>query len=258
MNLLDVSTLSAFMLVLFRLSALMLTAPIFGDAVIPARARVGLAFVLALVVFPLLPWNQFQAPTSSVAYGVLIFRELLVGITIGYAARAVFAGIQTAGQVISFQMGLALATTFDPNSGVQNTVVATMYYWAALMVFLAVNGHYFVLMGVVNSYNAIGFGQATFDGNVLLVIIQFLGDIFKVAIQVSAPVTVVLFFTNALLAILGRAMPQMHIFLVGLPVTIGLGFLVLALSTGGVIALFPSLFEKLYEDITLLLRALGA
>lgn len=257
MNLLDVPTLNAFLLVLFRISALMLSAPFFGNAAVPSRVKIGLSLVIALVVYPILPWSTVNIPVNAVAFVLIVMRELLIGVAIGYASRAVFAGIEMAGQLISFQMGLALATTFDPNSGHQSTVVAMFYYWSALMIFLGMNVHHWLLQAVVESYRLIGVGEATFNANILQIMVRFLGDIFKIAIQVSAPVTVVLFFTNALMAILGRAMPQMHIFLVGLPLTLGIGMAIMAVSFPAVVAFVPSLYERLYEDTALLLRAVA-
>lgn len=257
MNLLDIPTLNAFLLVLFRLSALMLSAPFFGNTGVPARLKIGFALVLALVVYPILPWERVSLPIHPVAFALVVFRELLVGIVIGYASRAVFAGIEMAGHLISFQMGLALATTFDPQSGHQSTVISMLYYWTALMVFLGLDVHHWLLRAIVESYRLIGVGEASFHGGVLQVILRLLGDVFKVAVQVSAPVAVVLFFTNVLLAILGRAMPQMHIFLVGLPLTLGIGMVMMMVSLPAVIAFLPSLFDRLVEDIGFLLRAMA-
>lgn len=258
MNLLDIPTLNAFLLVLFRISALMLSAPFFGNTAVPSRVKLGLSLVITLVIYPLLPWSTVNIPTNAVAFALVVARELLIGIAIGYAARAVFAGIEMAGQLISFQMGLALATTFDPNSGHQSAVVAMFYYWAALIIFMGLNAHHWLLQAVVESYRLIGFGEATFNANTLQVMVRFLGDIFKVAVQVSAPVTVVLFFTNALLAILGRAMPQMHIFLVGLPLTLGIGLLIMVASFPAIVAFIPTLFDQLYSDVALLLRTMAS
>ncbi|GIX06691.1 MAG: flagellar biosynthetic protein FliR [Candidatus Poribacteria bacterium] len=257
MNPFDIGTIAAFLLVLFRLTGLLLTAPFYGVMNIPSRAKVGLALLLSVLVFPLLPSPRLLVPENAVVYAVLIFRELLVGMVIGFAAQAVFAGVQLAGQMISYQMGLALATAFDPTSGIQNTVLALLYQWMALMVFLAVDGHHFLLRGIVESYQLIGLGTAAFTGGTLQLLLAMLGELFRIAIQVSAPATVVLFFTNTLLAILGRAIPQMHVFLVGLPLTLGLGILALMLSTDSVVGLMPTLFYRLRESIFLLLETMA-
>ena len=122
-------------------------------------------------------------------------------------------------------------------------------FWGAHQRFFL---HLLVAMG--DSYKMIGFGQTVFDGDVLKLILLMLSDLFKIAIRVAAPSTVVLFFTNSVLAILGRAMPQMHIFLVGLPLTMLLGYTILALSVAGVVPLFQYLFEDLFINTKALLE----
>jgi flagellar biosynthetic protein FliR len=258
MGILSTDTLAAFLLVLFRMTGLMVSAPLFGDQPVPARVKVGFSLLMAVLVFPLLPSDTFRAPTIPAGYVLLIFREALVGLLVGFAARTLFAGIEMAGQVIAIKMGLALATTFDPISGAQSTTLANLYRWVALLVFLAVNGHHFLLAGMVESYRAFGFGEATFHVGVVRLLMRFLSDLFIISIQVSGPVVVVLFFTNVLLAILGRAMPQMHIFLVGLPVQMMLGFFLLAITLGGMVTLFPRLFLQLNENLEGLIRALAS
>ena len=251
---LRVPTLAAFLLVLFRISGLMLVAPLFGERPVPFTVKISLSLVLALVLFPLLAVREFHMDMNGIGYAIIIFRELLIGIVIGYAAQTVFAGVMMAGQLISFQMGLALATAFDPVAGVQSTVISVLYRWVALLAFIAVDGHLHLLVAMGDSYKMIGFGQTVFDGDVLKLILLMLNDLFKIAIRVAAPSTVVLFFTNSVLAILGRAMPQMHIFLVGLPLTMLLGYTILALSVAGVVPLFQYLFEDLFINTKALLE----
>lgn len=234
----------------------MLVAPLFGERPVPSTVKVSLALLLALLLFPLLPVREFHAELTGIGYGIVIFRELLIGIVIGYAAQTVFAGVMMAGQLISFQMGLALATAFDPVAGVQSTVISVLYRWMALLAFIAVDGHLHLLRAMADSYKMIGFGQTVFDGEVLQLILLLLNDLFKIAIRVAAPSTVVLFFTNSVLAILGRAMPQMHIFLVGLPLTMLLGYTILALSVAGVVPLFEFLFDDLRISTRYLLEAM--
>ena len=254
----DLDTISVFMLVLCRVGALMLTAPYFSERAIPTRAKLGFALVLTLVVMPAVPIGSLVVPTSAAASVVLIFREVLIGIIIGYAAQTVFAGILLAGQVASFQMGLALARAFDPSSGTQSTVVATFYRWAGLATFLVIDGHHHLIRGVAGSYRTVGIGQATFDGTALQIVMDLLGNLFRIAIQVAAPAVVVLFITQSVLALMNRAIPQMHVFLVGLPLMLTLGFLTMAFSIGSLIHFYPILFSRLYESVNLLTRALGS
>ncbi|MAF12898.1 flagellar biosynthetic protein FliR [Candidatus Poribacteria bacterium] len=257
MEFLQTPTLAAFLLVLFRTSGMMLVAPLFGDRPVPMTVKISLALVLALVLFPVLPVQQFHDVLTTTGYAIIIFKELLIGIVIGYAAQTVFAGAMMAGQLISFQMGLALARALDPVAGVQSTLISVLYRWVALMTFVAVGGPLHLLVAMGDSYKMIGFGQAVFDGRALQLILNLLNDLFKIAIRIAAPSTVVLFFTNSVLAIMGRAMPQMHIFLVGLPLTMLLGYTILALSVAGVVALFPDLYLHLRIATGYLLDAMS-
>ncbi|MDA1190958.1 MAG: flagellar biosynthetic protein FliR [Candidatus Poribacteria bacterium] len=258
MELFDITTITAFMLVVFRIGSLMAMAPFFGPGILMTQFKIGFSVAVAALVFPLLDWQGFVVPTTTLGIGLLIAREVLVGIVIGFVADMIFAGAQLAGQLISFQMGLALATIFDPISGMSNSIISMVYRWLALMIFLAVNGHHWLLQAIVDSYQLIGFGEASFNGAVLNIVLYSLRDLFRIAIQITAPATVVLFFTNSLLAVVGRAIPQMHIFLVGLPLTLSLGFFVLAASLGGVAQLFPLLFVDLRDSLGMIIEALAS
>ncbi len=257
MELLQPPTLAAFLLVLFRVTGLMLVAPLLGDRPVPATVKVSFSLILALILFPVLPVREYHGVLTVMGYGIVIFRELLIGIVIGYAAQTVFAGVMMAGQLISFQMGLALARAVDPVAAVSSTVVSVLYRWMALMVFIALGGHLHLLVALSDSFQMIGFGETVFDKTALQLILHMLNDLFKIAIRVAAPSTVVLFFTNSTLAILGRAMPQMHIFLVGLPLTMLLGYTILALSTTGVVPYLGTLFGDLRVSTEGLLDAMS-
>jgi flagellar biosynthetic protein FliR len=256
MELLQAPTLAAFLLVLFRVTGLILVAPLLGDRPVPATVKISFALVLALILFPVLPVREFHGVLTVTGYGIVIVRELLIGIVIGYAAQTVFAGVMMAGQLISFQMGLAMARAVDPVAGVSSTVISVLYRWVAMMVFIAVDGHLHMLTALADSYRVIGFGEAVFDEPALKLILIMLNDLFIIAIRVAAPSTVVLFFTNSTLAILGRAMPQMHIFLVGLPLTMLLGYTILTLSVTGVVPYLGTLFEDFYEATQGLVEAM--
>ncbi len=217
----------AFMWPMLRISALMLTAPIFTQNAFNLRLRILMALVLTWLVYPLHRWPLID-PIS--AQGLLeVFNQIAIGALMGLVLQIVVAAVVVAGQSISSAMGLSMANMIDPNLG-NVPVVSQFLLLLASLVFVGFGGHA-VLLGLVSeSFYTLPMGTSVLNQAVFGRIVQWSAMMFLGALLMALPVMVFLLFINVGLGIVTRAAPSLNIFAVGFPAMILAGFLILILS----------------------------
>ncbi|MFA6149068.1 MAG: flagellar biosynthetic protein FliR [bacterium] len=231
-----------FLLVLLRSSLFLSFLPILGSKTLPAHFRIGLAVAFALLLTPIV---NFRAGENDVA--MLVFREVVLGITLGLAVRFVFFGVEIAGQMISDSMGLSIATAFNPEMG-QSTDVARLMTVFATLLFLATDAHHDLIAIFVRSYDLVPAGSA--DVNALVREgVALTGRIFVIAVKLGAPVVVAIVTTNILLGFVVKASPQINIFFISFPLYIGIGFLVLLLAIPAYVAAIGGSFGEIRTEM---------
>ena len=248
--------ISVFLLILFRISAFMLSAPIFGSPYLPTRAKIGLSLLLSVILLPIVEKANFSAPTQLFTYGIVVFKEVMVGVIIGYAARLVFAGVELAGQLMGIQMGFGMANVLDPEQQTQRSVIAQFQGIMAILIFLTINGHHWLLMALAKTFEIIPLSGFAYSADTMAVLLKMSGDIFVVAFKIGAPVIVTLFLTNAMLGVLAKAIPQMHVFMMSFPLTIIIGLLTMAASLQMLGYLLQNIFHQMQNDIATLIGTL--
>jgi flagellar biosynthetic protein FliR len=220
--------LAIFLLVLTRFSGIFLTAPIFGNSVVPVRFRVGLAVLMAALVYPsAVDWSA-PAMEGPLDVTFAMAAELAIGVTMGFVANCAFFGIQLAGHMIALQMGLGMNSMFDPNTRTQSTELALLFVLLATVTFLALDGHHWLILGVWKSFQAVPLGGFTLSGGIMDQVLLATTGIFDVALTLMLPVIGVLMLAELALAIMSRIMPQMNVFVAGFPVKIMLGLVTIA------------------------------
>jgi flagellar biosynthesis protein FliR len=234
--------LAAFFWPFFRILALVATAPLLGAQGVPATVKVGIAFVLTVVIAPVLGTMPAVQPAS--AYGLFILmQQVMIGIAMGLAMQMVFTTIEMAGHIMGLQMGLGFATFFDPQNSSQVPVLGQFLGLMAMLLFLAIDGHLMMITALVQSFNILPIGLHAFSGEGWHTLVLWGGEIFRGGMMLSLPAVAVLMMTNVALAVLTRAAPQLNIFAVGFPVTMAVGFIVIAISLGYFFPLFATMFE---------------
>jgi flagellar biosynthesis protein FliR len=229
-----------FLLVLLRVSALLVVAPIFGHRLYLARAKIGMAFMVSLVIFPLLAEQPVPLPTGVFPYALLMAREILMGVVLGFAILLLFIGIQFAGQLGGLQMGYGIVNVYDPQSGGQVSIIAQFLNVLAILMVLALDGHHMVLRGLMASFETVPLGGVEWKAPVAHKLVALSAEVFVIAIKISAPILIALFLISVALGILARTVPQMNVFIVGFPVQMAVGLTVLVAS----LPLFQILLTK--------------
>ncbi len=222
-------TVLSFLLTLFRISLLVFLLPFFGGEGVPTQVKGALCLLLTFALWPTLSLYGIAFPAHPFAIALMIVSELLLGLTIGLVVRFLFAAIQTGGMLIGFQMGFSMVNVVDPDSGVSESVTSHFLYMIALMTFLAINGHLYLLHALSLSFKFIPPGGMVITPHMYKGILSFSSQIFVLAIKIAAPVTIAIFLVDLALALISRAAPQMNVLIVGFPIKIATGFLFLSL-----------------------------
>lgn len=241
-----------FLLVMLRVSALLIVAPIFGHRNYLNQAKVGLAFMVSLVIFPLVSAHHPLLPDGLYPYAFMMIREAVLGLVLGYAVLLLFIGVQFAGQLAGLQMGLDIVDVIDPHSSAQISVLGQYLNILAILILLTIDGHHLVLQGLARSFEVIPLGGVHLKEAVMLKLIALTSEVFVIAIKISAPVILALFLVSVALGVLARTVPQMNILVVGFPVQLATGLGVLIAS----LPLFYLLMSKLVNTLSRHLMAL--
>jgi flagellar biosynthesis protein FliR len=238
------------MLVMARAGALVMLFPGIGDRSVPARARLAFAFLLTLMLMPLVRPQMPVNPADPAAYVGLLFMELMVGLMLGAALRVTMSAMQVAGVIVAQQIGLSVAATLDPSSGQQNPSIATFMVLLGTAMVFALDLHHLAIRGIAESYRLIPPGAAPEAGDAAQFIIRTAAAAFLVGVQISAPFLVFGIVFNLGLGVLSRLMPQMQIFFLALPASILIGTLILIAAMSVMAMVFAAHLQAMLGQMT--------
>jgi flagellar biosynthesis protein FliR len=207
-----------------RARALFSALPVLGTRTVPARVRVAFAFLVALAAQASLPPMPLVALDSPAAV-MLVVQQLLIGLSLGFAVRIVFAAVEFAGEVIGLQMGLNFAGFFDPATATQTTATSRFFGTIVAWLFIVINGHLLVIAALAQSFQAFPVGPEPF-AFLRAVQPQVWGsEVFTLGLWIALPLVSMLLFVNLVLGVISRVAPQMNVFSIGFPITLGVGLL---------------------------------
>lgn len=252
-----ISELPTFLLILVRVSSFFVTAPIFSYRTIPSSLKIGLSVFLALIEMISLNINTIPLNGDFV---LLVLKEAIVGLSIGFIAGIIFYSIQVAGAFIDTQMGFAIANVIDPQSGISSPITGQVLYVFALLFLLTVNGHYLLLDGLYYSYKIIPINELNLhlgQGELTLNVVRLFTQMFMIALQMALPVVGSLFLVDVGLGIIARTVPQVNVFVVGMPLKIMVGILIIGLLIPVYIAIVRQMVEGLEHIMKSFMQLLG-
>ncbi len=207
-----------------RVLALFSALPIFNRRNVPLRIRIALAAFITATAQASLP-QMPVVPLDSALAAMLVVQQVLIGVTIGFAVRLVFAAVEYAGELIGLQMGLNFAGFFDPVSATQSTPAASFFATMVAWLFIALNGHLIVISAVVNSFQAFPVGPEPFAFLRQAQPHRWGAEVFATGLWIALPIVTMLLFVNLVLGFISRVAPQIQIFAIGFPITLGLGLI---------------------------------
>ncbi|AKJ31023.1 flagellar biosynthetic protein FliR [Caldimonas brevitalea] len=216
-----------------RTLALFASAPILSMRSVPVRVKVGLAFFVAVASQVSMPESPAISLNSADLFGAVV-QQVLIGVTIGFAVRIVFAGIEFAGELIGLQMGLGFASFFDPTSGGQSNAVSRIFGATVSLLFIVINGHLVLISAVIQSFHAFPVSAHPMAFVHAIQVHTWGAEIFKLGLWIALPIVAMLLFVNLVLGVISRVAQQMNIFSIGFPITLSVGLV-------GVVVTLPML-----------------
>jgi len=232
--------LALFFFPLVRILAWLSFDPLLGNRTVPIRIRVVLGFVLTLAIAPILP----SAPQVALVSGeglLTLLQQIAIGAVLGISLRIVFAIVEVAGSFMGMQMGLSFATLFDPINGAQTPVISQFLVLTTTLILFAFNGHHLVIAALAQSFVDVPVGT-TLAAPGFAAVVHWGGVMFSAGLHIALPVTAALLATNLTIGMMSRAAPQLNIFAIGFPLTLGAGFLVLYLT----LAYLPAQLDRIW------------
>jgi flagellar biosynthetic protein FliR len=230
-----------------RALALFTALPVLGARSVPNRVRIALAAFIALAAQPSLPPIE-PVPLDSPQALLLVAQQLVIGLSLGFAVRLVFAAVEFAGEIIGLQMGLNFAGFFDPLSASTATAASRFFGTMVAWLFIVANGHLLVIGALVHSFTAFPVGPEPFAFLHQVQPQRWGAEIFSTGLWIALPLVTMLLFVNLVLGAISRVAPQINIFAIGFPVTLGVGLLGLLLTLPAMNAPFTMTLERLLEQ----------
>jgi flagellar biosynthetic protein FliR len=252
-----IQQITVFLFLLTRCSGIFVMTPFLASFNVPVQVRVILSFALSYLFSLNLVVRSFQFPLTLPSLLIGLAGELLVGMAIGFAGHVVFAGLQYAGQIIGFQIGLSIVNAIDPQSSTRSASLSIYQNYLGLMLFLGFNGHHWFISSIARSLDTLPPHSMRFTGPFAAKMVEITGKLFVIGFQVSAPVIALLILTDVLLGLIGRSAPQIHIMVIGFPLKILVGLSGLGLA----LYFFPMAMRgfsiHLFRDLTSIIHLLG-
>jgi flagellar biosynthetic protein FliR len=237
----------------FRVGAVFLAIPIFTGHMVPVRVRVMLAASVTWLISPTLPSMPDAALFSLSGFWIAV-QQFLIGLAIGLALHLVFEAIVFGGQSVAYSMGLGFASLVDPQTGVQVPVIAQFYQILATLLFLAMDGHLVLIRLLVDSFQLLPVGFEGLSAEGMRRLALWASRLFAAGILLSLPLVTALLLVNLGFGVASRAAPQLNIFSVGFPVSLGLGLFLIGLTVPDVLSLFSGFLDDGYRLMNAILQ----
>jgi len=191
-------------------------------------------------------------------YVSAIFIELAFGALVGFGISLLLEGMRFAGNILDVHIGISTATALDPATNNQTAVISRAYYFMTLVIFLQLNGHHWLLAGLHRSFDIIPIGGPSYQAGLGKLIIDLVASIFSVGLRLAAPVMAAVFLADLSFGFIARVVPQMNVFLVGIPAKLLIGLAVLAVSAPLLVFTVSGLIVELKDYVLLFIRLAGS
>lgn len=247
-----------FLLVFVRMTGLFVVAPIFGRRNIPTYFKVGFSFFISLILVNTIPLQSLQYDENIISYAFLVAKEFIVGLSIGFVAYLVFTAIYIAGEVIDMQIGFGIVNIMDPINNIQVPVTSNVYFIITMLLFLSINGHHVLIRTLYYSFDSLPVGSASFNNNLVNGLMDLFGTVFSTGIKIAGPILAAILIADIALGTISKMVPQINIFVIGMPLKIGVGLVVLMITIPMFIAVMESIFELMETGMLDYLKELGA
>lgn len=237
--------LEYYLAILVRVLGVIAFAPVFGNRTVTRRAKLFLSVGTAFAIFSAYPYVPLGY-TTFLQYTMILMKEFVVGVTLGFTSSITISIIGMAGQFMDRELGFSMVSNFDPSMNTETTITAEFFNMLVMIILLCSNMHYFILSALSDSFESIPLGHVTIDSGTLYdIMLQYMTDYFVIAMRISLPILISIMLLNVVLGVLAKTAPQMNMFVIGIQLKILIGFAVLFV----ILSFVPNITEFIYEEM---------
>lgn len=251
----NIENVEFYLVLLVRISAFMFSAPFFSMSNVPVKVKVGLAFFITIFVYSMIGYQPLHY-VGMIGFSMLLIKEAIVGLLIGYMANISTFILGFTGQFIDMEIGFSMVNVLDPVSKVQTTITGNFYSYMVMLMLLATNMHYFVLRAIVDSFRLIPVERAILSKNLYEIMVRFLGEYFVIGFRIALPIFSCILIINVVLGILAKVAPQMNIFVIGMQLKIIVGLFILFIMVGTIPVISDFVFDEMEKMTSLIIEAM--
>ncbi len=253
----SIPQLQLFFLVLLRVGAIIMSIPAFDSRGIPIMFKFALSIAIGFILFSQLNLEASPVASDLFTLGISAAGEIIFGLIIGFSVKIIFAGIQLAGQLAGYQMGLAIANVMDPSTSEQVPLLAQFNNLIGLLVFLSINAHFWFIKAIFQSYRMVPPLNVNFKSSLMDHLVDMSGNMFVIALQVGAPVIAAMLLISVAFGLVARTVPQMNVFIVAMPLKIGVGLLFIGFGLPYLSVFLKKIFSDLGQNILFVIKAMS-
>lgn len=243
----DILMFIAFLMIFMRITSLLFTIPAFFPTGTPNIVKIGLGFIISMILSPVISTETLPEIDSMLVLIMLMGKEIIIGVCLGYIVNLMFSVVQMAGQIIDFSMGFSMMSLFDPIAGENISVMGRLMYWICLAVFMLVDGHLILIQCLIDSFTSVPIGTIVFNREILGYIIQVVFEFFTIGIKIAVPIMLIILITEIVLGLVSRVMPQLNAMMLGMPIKIFVGLTTFVISIPLVMKIIASNFDAIKD-----------
>ncbi|MGB9860127.1 MAG: flagellar biosynthetic protein FliR [Moorellaceae bacterium] len=245
-----------FFLVFVRLTAFMAVAPFFAARNLPALVKAALGLLVAFLLFPTIPGPQTgETWAHPLGYALAVANEALAGLALGLIAQLIFSAVIVAGEFLDLHMGLGMANLLDPQNATPVTLLGQFWSLLGLLLFLQMDGHHVLLLALRESFRFLPLGKVEFKGLLVWEVVRLVGNMMLWSLRLAAPVIVVLLVADLSLSLISRTVPQLNVFILGFPLKIGLGLIIILAVLPLAVTAVSNLITQMESDLASILHS---
>ncbi|MDI6601739.1 MAG: flagellar biosynthetic protein FliR [Thermoanaerobacteraceae bacterium] len=244
-----------FLILFSRVIGITILNPIFSRKEIPYVVKIGITLYITIIIANII--SPASIDYNMAALSFILIKEFLIGLIIGFVSYLFFNALYIAGELIDMSMGFGIVNVLDIQNNIQVPIMGNFIYILSILIFLLINGHYYFISAVFDSYNLLPVGILNIDENFLQFSINIFTQIFVIGFKLSAPVVITVLLTDIALGILSRTVPQMNVFMVGMPLRVLIGIIIMIIVLPMYIFSLDSLFNKSFDGIYNIMKIIG-
>jgi len=238
------------------MTSLFVITPVFGGKNVPNYLKIGLAFFCSVILVTLLNDVTIEF-TNIFSYAAIILKELIIGIILGFTSYLVFSALYLAGQIIDTQIGFGMVNVLDPLHDTQVPLTGNFLYILTLIFFLIMDGHHVLLTALFKSYNVLPVNSFTFSDVLFNNMLNIFYETFLIGFKISIPIIAASLLAEIALGILTKTVPQMNVFVIGMPLKVGIGLITLFSMIPMYLATMDVTFSKMYNYVYIIIKSMA-